>query len=223
MKPKFWNFIRNETTGERELHIDGPIAEDAWWGDEVTPSAFKSELHSVTGDITVWINSPGGDVVAASQIYTMLFNYSGKVTAKIYGMAASAASVIAMAADSVLISPTAFMYVHDPWTVAIGNSTDMRKAAVDLDEVKEGIINAYEAKTGLPRAKLAHIMKSESLMSAKTAIEYGFADGMLEQTKTVTEPITEDFTDSVIENKITIESRKARLNLLNGGKFNETY
>jgi ATP-dependent Clp protease protease subunit len=218
-KSKFWNFARDET-GERELHINGVIAEDMWFGDEVTPSAFRNELNSAGSNITVWINSDGGDVIAASQIYTMLFDYKGKVTAKINGMCASAASVIAMAADTVLMSPTAYMLVHDPWTVAIGNSTDLQKAAVNLDEVKEGIINAYELKTGLSRTKLSNLMKAETLMSAKTAIEHGFADSLLSENKQtakpVTEPITEDFIQTVIKNKITIESRLQRLNLIMG-------
>ena len=95
MKRKFWNWVKNE--GERTLFLNGEISDETWYGDEVTPKLFKEELESAQGDITVWINSPGGDVFAAAQIYNMLMDYQGNVTVKIDGLAASAASVIAMA------------------------------------------------------------------------------------------------------------------------------
>lgn len=114
MKKKFWNWVKNE--GNRTLYLDGAIAEESWYGDEVTPKEFKAELISDDGDITVWINSPGGDVFAASQIYNMLMDYSGNVTVKIDGLAASAASVIAMAGSDVEISPVAMFMIHNPMT-----------------------------------------------------------------------------------------------------------
>ena len=122
---KFWNFIQNEDTSETELLFNGPISEDTWWGDEVTPALFRDELSKVSGNLTVWLNSPGGDVFAASQIYSMLKNHKGKVTVKIDGIAASAASVVAMAGDKTLIAPTALMMIHDPSTCAMGNKSDM--------------------------------------------------------------------------------------------------
>ena len=94
---KFWNWVRNEDTGATELIFNGPISEDTWFGDEITPAMFRNELSKVSGDLTVWLNSPGGDVFAASQIYTMLRNHKGKVTVKIDGIAASAASEIGRA------------------------------------------------------------------------------------------------------------------------------
>ena len=81
MKRKFWNWVRNE--GERTLFLNGEISDETWYGDEVTPKLFKDELLSGEGDITVWINSPGGDVFAAAQIYNMLMDYKGHVTVKI--------------------------------------------------------------------------------------------------------------------------------------------
>ena len=114
---KFWNWkkAKNQETGaeERILELSGTIAEDSWFDDDVTPQLFKDELNSGTGDITVWINSPGGDCVAAAQIYNMLSNYKGKVTVKIDGIAASAASVIAMAGDTVLVSPVSMLMIHN--------------------------------------------------------------------------------------------------------------
>ena len=167
-----------ETT-ERVLELNGTIAEDSWFDDDVTPQLFKEELNVGNGDITVWINSPGGDCVAAAQIYNMLSNYSGKVTVKIDGIAASAASVIAMAGDTVLVSPVSMMMIHNPATIAWGDSAEMQKAIAMLDEVKESIINAYEIKTGLDRKKLSKLMDAETWMDANSAVEYGFADGIM--------------------------------------------
>ena len=170
--------MRNED-GIRTLTIDGVIAEESWFDDDVTPKLFREQLNAGTGDIVIWVNSPGGDCVAASQIYTMLMEYKGRVTVKIDGIAASAASVIAMAGTEVLMAPTSLLMIHNPLTVAIGDSEEMLKAIAMLDEVKESIINAYELKTGMSRAKLAHLMDAETWMNAQKAIELGFADGIL--------------------------------------------
>ena len=175
---KFWNWIKNED-GSRTLYLNGAIAEESWFGDEVTPKQFKSELVSGEGDIDIWINSPGGDCIAASQIYNMLMDYKGNVTVKIDGIAASAASVIAMAGTTVKVSPTSLMMIHNPLTVAIGDSAEMKKAIQMLEEVKESIINAYELKTGQPRAKLSKLMDGETWLNANKALELGFADEML--------------------------------------------
>ena len=140
---------------------------------------FRDELAKVSGNLTVWLNSPGGDVFAASQIYSMLKNHKGKVTVKIDGIAASAASVVAMAGDETLIAPTALMMIHDPSTCAMGNKADMEKAIILLDEVKESIINAYETKSHLSRNKIAKLMSDETWLNAKKAHEMGFVDGIL--------------------------------------------
>ena len=178
MKRQFWNWVRNED-GTRILTIDGVIAEESWFADDVTPKLFREQLNAGTGDVVLYVNSPGGDCVAASQIYTMLMEYKGRVTVKIDGIAASAASVIAMAGTEVLMAPTSLLMIHNPLTVAIGDTEEMQKAIVMLDEVKESIINAYELKTGLSRAKIAHFMDAETWMNAQKAIELGFADGIL--------------------------------------------
>ena len=178
---KFWNWLQNE---QRELTINGTIADESWWDDDVTPEMFRSELNQGNGDIVVWINSPGGDCFAASQIYTMLTEYPGKVTIKIDGIAASAASVIAMAGDEVLMSPTALMMIHNPATMAFGNTDEMQKAIEMLNEVKESIINAYEKKTGLQRSHISRLMDAETWMNARKAIELKFADGTIGETET---------------------------------------
>ena len=166
---------------ERTLYLNGTIAENSWFDDDVTPKLFRDELMAGSGDITVWLNSPGGDCVAAAQIYNMLMDYKGSVTVKIDGIAASAASVIAMAGTKVLMSPVSTMMIHNPMTIAYGNSDEMQKAIEMLQEVKESIINAYEIKTGLSRAKLSHLMDAETWMDANKAVELGFADGILQR------------------------------------------
>lgn len=168
---------------ERILELNGTIAEESWFDDDVTPQLFKDELNSGTGDITVWINSPGGDCVAAAQIYNMLSNYKGKVTVKIDGIAASAASVIAMAGDTVLVSPVSMLMIHNPATIAWGDHAEMQKAIDMLAEVKESIINAYVLKTGLSRPKLSHLMDAETWMDANKAVELGFADEIMARAK----------------------------------------
>ena len=166
---------------ERTLFLNGTIAEESWFDDDVTPQLFKEELNAGTGTITVWINSPGGDCVAAAQIYNMLANYKGTVTVRIDGIAASAASVIAMAGTKVIMSPVSMMMIHNPMTIAFGDSANMQKAIAMLDEVKESIINAYEIKTGLSRAKLSRLMDAETWMDANSAIEMGFADELMQR------------------------------------------
>ena len=166
------------------LFLNGTIAEESWFDDEVTPALFKEELMAGSGDITVWINSPGGDCVAAAQIYNMLMDYPHDVTVKIDGIAASAASVIAMAGTKVLISPVGMLMIHNPATIAWGDSAEIQKAIEMLGSVKDSIINAYEIKTGLSRTKLSHMMDAETWMDAHKAVELGFADGILERAET---------------------------------------
>lgn len=175
---KFWNWIHNDSGG-RVLRLEGPIDEESFWGDSVTPQMFREELESDTGDITVWINSPGGNVFAAAEIYTMLRDYKGTVTVKIDAIAASAASVIAMAGSKVLMSPVAMLMIHDPSTIAMGNAADMQKAIDTLNEVKESIINAYQAKSGLSHSRISNLMSNESWLNAKKCVELGFADAIL--------------------------------------------
>lgn len=178
---KFWKWTKNQADTERTLFLNGTIAEECWFDDDVTPQLFKDELLAGEGDITVWINSPGGDCVAAAQIYNMLMDYKGNVTVKIDGIAASAASVIAMAGNKVIVSPVSMIMIHNPATIAAGDTAEMQKAIAMLDEVKESIINAYEIKTGLSRARLSHLMDAETWMDANSAIELGFADEIMQR------------------------------------------
>lgn len=180
VKNKFWNWVRNEEdSDERILMLNGHISTETWLGDDVTPEIFRDELNRGTGNVTVWINSPGGDCFAAAQIYKMLMEYRGNVDVRIDGIAASAASVIAMAGNTVSISPVGMMMIHNPATISIGDEQEMKRAIDRLSEIKESIINAYELKTGLPRKQLSNLMNAESWFNAKKAKELGFVDSIL--------------------------------------------
>lgn len=186
-KSKFWNLVRNEA-GVSELQIRGPIDDQVFWGDEVTPKQFRDDIAKASGPLTVWINSPGGNVMAASEIYTALLNYPGKITVKIDGIAASAASVIAMAGSEVLMAPTAEMMIHNPSTIAIGDHNAMKDVIKLLDSIKQSIINAYEKKTGLSRDEISKLMDQTKWMDANEAMRLGFADGMIEKNEEESEP-----------------------------------
>lgn len=182
---RFWNWLTpqasspNSDGGERVLRINGVIAEESWLDDEITPTLFASELNAGSGPVTIWLNSPGGDVVAASRIYNMLLDYPGKVTVNIDGIAASTASVVAMAASTVAMSPVSMLMIHNPATLAMGDKTELSRALDMLESVKDSIINAYQLKTGLSRAKLSKLMDMETWMDATAAIDLGFANEIL--------------------------------------------
>ena len=215
-RKKFWVWKnQDEGSEERVLELYGTIAEESWFDDDVTPKMFQEELFSGSGPVTVWLNSPGGDCIAASQIYSMLMDYKNDVTIKVDGIAASAASVIAMAGTKVLMAPTALMMIHNPITLAYGNHDDMAKAIEMLYEVKESIINAYEIKTGLSREKLSHLMDQETWMNAKKAIELGFADGELVDEKKVADNAAFSFSGK--------QAEKALLNKLEEKFKNEMF
>lgn len=200
---KFWNWTvtDNDEKTERILTLSGVIAEESWFDDEVTPKIFRDELMSGEGDITVWINSPGGDCIAAAQIYNMLLEYKGNVTIKIDGIAASAASVVAMAGNKVIMSPVSMLMIHNPMTIAAGDTTEMKKAISMLTEVKESIINAYELKTGMSRDKIAKLMDAETWMDANKAVELGFADEILSRESSV-KPSAMMYSENVVSRKL---------------------
>ncbi|MBW8452215.1 MULTISPECIES: head maturation protease, ClpP-related [Lactobacillaceae] len=219
---RFWNWSGPQN--QRVLTISGTIAEDSWVDDEVTPQVFQDELSQGKGPIDLWLNSPGGDCVAASRIYTMLMNYPDDVNVKIDGIAASAASVIAMAGTKVSMAPTAMIMIHNPLTIVGGQKEDLDQAAQMLAETKESIINAYELKTNLPREKISAMMDDETWMNVNKAIELGFADDMLGQNKDITDcySYSDKQLDLVVLNKlkrtsqntISVKSLQKRLSLL---------
>jgi ATP-dependent Clp protease, protease subunit len=185
---KFWNFIKNEASPDDvELRIEGEIVadDDAWlyeWFEmaHASPNKFREELKTHAGkQITVWIDSWGGDTTAAAGIYNALKEHKGGVIVKIDGKAVSAGSVIAMAGEEVQISPAGLIMIHNPYTWAIGESKDMKHMADVLDEVKESIVNVYQTKTGKSRKKISEMLDNETWMSAKTAVKEGFADKIM--------------------------------------------
>jgi ATP-dependent Clp protease protease subunit len=204
---RFWNWSGPQN--QRVLTINGTIAEDSWVDDEVTPQVFQDELSQGKGPINLWLNSPGGDCVAASRIYTMLMNYPDDVNVKIDGIAASAASVIAMAGTKVSMAPTAMIMIHNPLTIVGGQKEDLDQAAQMLAETKESIINAYELKTNLPREKISAMMDDETWMNVNKAIELGFADDMLGQNKDITDcySYSDKQSDLVVLNKLKRTSK----------------
>lgn len=206
-----------EENVERVLELYGTIAEESWFDDDVTPKMFRDELFADTGPVTVWLNSPGGDCIAASQIYSMLMDYPGEITVKIDGIAASAASVIAMAGTKVLMAPTALMMIHNPATMAFGDHNDMKAAVKMLDEVKQSIINAYSLRTGLSDEELSRMMEAETWMNARKAIALGFADGMLEDSKRAVSDMaafsfTQRTTEDALKAKLVAKYSKPKKN-----------
>lgn len=215
---RFWN--SSGPSDQRILTINGTIAEESWVDDEITPQVFQDELSQGNGPVDLWLNSPGGDCVAASRIYMI----PDDVNVKIDGIAASAASVIAMAGTKVSMAPTAMIMIHNPLTIVGGQKEDLDQAAQMLAETKESIINAYELKTNLPREKISSMMDDETWMNVNKAIELGFADNMLGQDKDVIDcySYSDKQSELVLLNKlkpqtksnISVKSLQKRLSLL---------
>lgn len=186
---KFYNFSQDPETGVTKITIDGDIVgDDQWWFEGSPdslhcPSDFEVALADA-GDVDVYVNSPGGDVIAASVIYSKLKEHAQnghRVTCKVVGLAASAASVICMAASEILMAPTAYMMIHDPWTCVMGNPDELREAAKTLDVIADGIVEAYflRAKDGISRNRIRELMKEETWLTARQAMKLGLCDGYL--------------------------------------------
>lgn len=179
---RFWQ-VRNQSeseSGEGEIWFYGNISEYSWWGDEVTPALMKYDLDQFKGkDITVRIHSGGGDVFAASAIRAMLMAYPGKVTTRIEGLCASAATYVAMAGDRVMMQDSAFFMIHDPWALVIGGVKELGAAIRMLKTIKNGIVETYQGRTGLEEDELAKMMEAETWMTAQDAKEKGFVDEVI--------------------------------------------
>lgn len=164
----------------------GDISSYSWWGDEVTPKQFKEDLDAL-GDITqlnIYINSGGGDVFAGQAIHSILKRHKATKTVYVDGLAASIASVIAMAGDKIIMPSNAMMMIHKCWTIVWGNADDMRKMADDMDKIDESIVAAYVGKTGLDKEDVVALMAEETWMTAQDAMDYGFIDE-IEESKQV--------------------------------------
>lgn len=179
---RFWRIVDAvDSGGVPSIEFYGYISEYLWWGDEITPQMFRDDLERIGkgGPIQIRINSGGGEITAASAIRSILTDYPGEITARIDGLCASAATMVALGADKILIQDTAYFMVHDPgYNVLMGwlDATELAGLAEHLKLMKSGMLDAYEYRTKLPREELSLMMLAETWMTAKQAVEYGFAD-----------------------------------------------
>lgn len=191
---RFWEFrARADNPKIGELLLYGEISEVSWWGDEVTPKQFREELEAL-GDIEelrVYINSPGGDVFAGQAILSMLKRHGARKVVYVDGLAASAASIVAMAGDVVRMPRNAMMMIHNVWTIVAGDANELRDVADALDRITESVVAAYEEKTGLDRDEIKRMMDAETWMTAEEAVELGFADE-IEESRAVAASIRGD-------------------------------
>ena len=184
----FWAVRNAVDDKDPEIELYGYISEYSWFEDDITPGMFQKDLYDVGkgGPITVRINSYGGDVIAASMINILLRDYPGKVTVQIDGGAASAATMVAMAGDVVRIQDVGYFMIHDPayaFFLTYLNIEDMTRLVDGLKEIKEGIVNAYETKTGLSRTRISNLMTEETWMNANKALDLGFVDEIIKDEK----------------------------------------
>lgn len=177
----FWRFRNVNEGAEPEMELYGFISEYSWFEDEITPKMFKDDLYRVGqgGPITIRIDSPGGDVFAASVIRSTIVDYPGHVTTRIDGLCASAATFVALAGNKVMMQDTAFFMIHDPGALVWGTIEDLKAMLDILKTIKNGIIDAYTAKTKLDQEKLAKMMTDETWLSAKEAKAIGFVDEVI--------------------------------------------
>lgn len=184
MSKVFWSWKNSVETNGDELVIESVISEDSWWGDEATPQQLREELANHNGDLTVSLNSPGGDVFAGIAMYNALKDYKGgKVTIRVDGLAASIASVIAMAGDVVIMNAGSMMMIHKPWTFAFGNADELAKVQEVLTQIEASILPIYAARTGKSNDELQEMLDAETWFTAAEAVEQGFADEVIEPKK----------------------------------------
>jgi ATP-dependent Clp protease protease subunit len=212
---KFWNWNVN-ASGENELILDGVIASESWWEDEVTPKMFREELEKHQGNVVVRLNSPGGDVFAGVAIYNMLNEHNGEVTIKVDGIAASIASLIAMAGDKIVMLPGSMMMVHLPWTFAAGNADDLAQVVESLEKCGESMVPIYVARTGLSEERINELLKAETWMTAEDAVELGFADEAVEAKTTISDSIKNalnfatDVKSAVMQPVMSMQAKKPK-------------
>jgi len=175
-----WNGgIKAATTDDNSISIFDVIGQD-YWGEGVTTKRIAGVLRSMNGsDVTVNINSPGGDMFEGLAIYNLLREYKGKVTVKVLGIAASAASIIAMAGDDIQIGRGAFLMIHNCWVYGVGNRHDFTELANSLEPFDVAMADIYAARSGLDISAVQQLMDAESYIGGSDAIEKGLADSLL--------------------------------------------
>lgn len=179
---KFWE-VKAAANKTGDVYVYGSIASYKWNDTDVTAKSFKDDIDAL-GDIdtlNIYTNSPGGSVFVAQAIYSILKRHKAEKNAYVDGLAASAASFLIMAADKILIPSNATIMVHKPSSGAWGNATDLRKTADILDKVEEGMIEAYMSHVKITEDKLKELLDAETWLTAKEAVEYGFADELIEE------------------------------------------
>ena len=180
---KFWNFVGSQEENKAELLLYGEISEYSWWGDEITPDVFNADLKAIgpVDEIIVRINSGGGDVFAAVAIYTRLKEHKAKISVKIDGWCASAATIIAMAGDTIEISVGGIFMIHDPSAGLLGyyNVEDLTKIAKELETIKQSIVNCYMTVTNLPEEEIKNLMSEEKWFTGEEAVEAGFCTAVM--------------------------------------------
>lgn len=194
-----------QSEGEPEMELYGYISEFSWWDDDITPRMFKDDLYRYGkgGPITVRMNSGGGDLIAASVIKAILMDYPGRVTVKIDGLAASAATLVAIAGNRVWMNESAYFMVHDPlvaFMFAVLNIEELSKMLDSLKTAKNGILDAYITRTGQSRERLARMMSNETWLTASEAVDNGFADKVLKVRKG--KPQTQGLQNAAIVNAL---------------------
>lgn len=199
---RFWNFVSAGENQPAELILYGDIASESWWGDEITPRQFSEELQALgsVSEIVVRINSGGGDVFAAFAIYSRLKDHPAHITVKVDGWAGSAATIIAMAGDTVKIPAAANFMVHNPSMGVLGyyQAQDFRSFADECDTIKDSIVNAYALKTGKDKSEIAAIMSASTWYTGETAVQNGFCDElMFEEIQTEVENVHKIIVNSV--------------------------
>lgn len=175
MKKKFWNLKKVENNAELILY--GEISDMSWWGDEITPKQLSDDLAAMgdVSQITVRINSGGGDVFAGMAIHSMLTRHKASVTVYVDGLAASIASIIAMAGDKIIMPKGAMMMIHNPWSGVWGDANEMRKMADTLDQIRDSLVAVYADKTGMSAEDIIPLLDAETWLSAAEAVSQGFA------------------------------------------------
>jgi ATP-dependent protease ClpP protease subunit len=179
--------IRALERGDNVITMFETIGEDWWTGGGVTAKKVASQLRAISGPVEVQINSPGGDMFEGIAVYNVLREHPHDVTVKVMGMAASAASIIAMAGDTVEIGAASFLMIHNCWVLAMGNRHDMRETAEFLEPFDGAMVDVYAARSGQKAEDIAKWMDAETFMSGSQAIERGFADALLAADKITTD------------------------------------
>lgn len=174
-------FAAADSDDPADISIYDVIGEDPWSGGGWTARRMAGVLRNVgTREVTVSINSPGGDVFEGIAIYNLLREHKARVNMRVMGLAASAASLVAMAGDDIRMGAGTMLMVHNAWGLTVGNRHDHADAIGVLQPIDEAMADIYAARTGKPKKKMAELMDAETWMAASQAVEQGFADGVLD-------------------------------------------